>query len=213
MKITWIGHACFMIDGREARILTDPFAEEVPYTFLEALVDVVTVSHGHFDHSAVHRVPGDHAVIDSVGDFDVNGVPLQGISSFHDDEKGASRGPNIIYRFVLEEIPLAHLGDLGTALNPDQREALEDVAILFAPVGGHFTIDAAQAAEIARSLPNLRLVIPMHFRTDRIADWPIETVEPFEEIMDNVRRIGASTVEVTRTSLPEQQEVWILDHA
>jgi len=213
MKITWVGHACFLIDGREARILTDPFDEEVPYTFVESSVDIVTVSHAHFDHNAVHRVPGDHEVIDSVGDLDVSGVPVQGIASFHDDEGGARRGPNVLYRFVVEGIPIAHLGDLGSPLDSVQRAALEDVEILFAPVGGHFTIDAAQAAEIVRSLPNLRLVIPMHFKTERIDDWPIETVEPFEEMMDNVRRIGASTVEVTRESLPKQLEVWILDHA
>jgi L-ascorbate metabolism protein UlaG (beta-lactamase superfamily) len=63
MKITWVGHACFLIDADEARILTDPFAEEVPYTFVETPVGIVTFSHGHFDHDAVHRVPGDRATI------------------------------------------------------------------------------------------------------------------------------------------------------
>jgi hypothetical protein len=53
----------------------------------------------------------------------------------------------------------------------------------------------------------------MHFRTNRIADWPIAPVEDFESLMDNVHRIAASTVEVTRASLPTQWEVWILDHA
>lgn len=80
-------------------------------------------------------------------------------------------------------------------------------------VGGNYTIDAKQAASVIAGLPQVKLVIPMHFNTAAIADWPIATVEEFESLMDNVRRVGASTTEVTRESLPGQREVRILDHA
>ena len=213
MRISWIGHACFLMDARDARILTDPFNEDVPYAFPDTPVDIVTVSHSHFDHNAVHRVPGEHAIIDAVGEIDIHGVPIRGIASFHDDQEGSERGANTIYLLEIEGIAVAHLGDLGAPLDEEQRTAIAETEILLVPVGGHFTIDAAQAAEIATSLPKLRVVIPMHFKTDIIADWPIETVEPFATIMDNVRHVGASIVEVTRESLPERQEVWILDHA
>ncbi len=213
MKITWVGHACFLIDALEARIMTDPFHEDVPYPFLETPVDIVTVSHGHFDHNAIHRVPGHPAVIEATGEFDVHGVPVRGVASYHDDKGGADRGPNILYSYVLEGLTLAHLGDLGEPLNEEQRAALADVDVLLIPVGGHFTIGAKQAASLIEDLPGVRLVIPMHFKTDVIADWPIATVDEFESLMDNARRVGASTVEVTRASLPAQREVWILDHA
>ena len=213
MKITWIGHACFLIEAKEARILTDPFGEDVPYSFPETPVDIVTVSHGHFDHNAVHRVLGDHAVIETTGRLDIRGVPIEGTPSFHDDSNGEERGPNILYTLALEGTTIAHLGDLGTALNETQRKALANVDVLLIPVGGNYTVDAKRAADIIGDLPRVRLVIPMHYKTDVISDWPIATVEEFESLMDNVRRIGASTIEVTRESLPRQQEVWILDHA
>lgn len=213
MKITWVGHACFLIDAKEAKIMTDPFHEDVPYPFLETPVDIVTVSHGHFDHNAIHRVPGRPAVIEATGEFDVHGVSLRGVASYHDDKGGAERGPNIFYTYALEGLTLAHLGDLGARLDEEQRAALADADILLVPVGGHFTIDARQAASLIEGLPDVRLVIPMHFKTDVIADWPIASVDEFESLMDNARRVGASTVEVTRASLPEQREVWILDHA
>ena len=213
MKITWVGHACFLIEAKEARILTDPFGEDVPYRFPETPVDIVTVSHGHFDHNAIHRVPGRSAMIEATGDFDVHGVAVKGVASFHDDKGGVERGPNILYTYVLEELTLAHLGDLGERLDEEQRAALADVEILLIPVGGHFTIDARQAAELIASLPNVRIVIPMHYKTEAIVDWPIAVVDEFESLMDNARRVGASTVEVTRAALPEQREVWILDHA
>jgi len=209
MKISWIGHACFLIDAEEARILTDPFNEEVPYEFLETVVDIVTVSHGHFDHNAVHRVPGNHAIVEATGELDVHDVPIRGIPSLHRPE-GVD---NILYTFELEGMLVAHLGDLGTALGESQLEAVKDVEILLCPVGGNYTINATQAATICGQLPKLRVIIPMHFKTNRISDWPIETVEPFAEMMDNVRRIGSSEASLTRETLPETLEVWILDHA
>ena len=214
MKITWIGHACFLLEGVEGRVITDPFDPEVPYDFPDQLTaDVVSMSHSHFDHNAAHRVHGDPAILEATGHMEVRGISFVGIASHHDDQGGAERGPNIIYSFDLDGIQIAHLGDLGEALNDNQRSALSKVEVLLAPVGGIYTIDAHQAADLCAHLPNLRVVIPMHFKTDRIAEWPIDTVEPFEKIMDNVRRIGASQVEITRDLLPASTEVWILDHA
>ena len=118
-----------------------------------------------------------------------------------------------MYAFTLEEIRLAHLGDLGEPLDDSQRAALDDVEVLMIPVGGCFTIDAAQASEVVRSLPKLRVVLPMHYKTSVIADWPIEPVEPFARMMDNVKRVGRSEVRLTRTTVPDALEVWILDHA
>jgi L-ascorbate metabolism protein UlaG (beta-lactamase superfamily) len=132
---------------------------------------------------------------------------LKGIPSFHDDSEGAERRSTIRYTFVIEEVMIAHLGDLGEPFDDTQREALAEVDVLPIPVGGHFAIDAKQAGSIIEGPPNVRLVVPMHFRTDRITGWPIAPVEDFESLMDNVRRIAASTVEVTRASLPTQREV------
>ncbi|MBU0595268.1 MBL fold metallo-hydrolase [Candidatus Bipolaricaulota bacterium] len=209
MKITWIGHACFLIEAQEARILTDPFGEDVPYGFPKVSADIVTVSHGHFDHNAVDRVLGERAIVEATGEFDVHGVTIRGIPSLHRPE-GVD---NILYVCSLEGMQIAHLGDLGTELDATQLAALKDVDVLLCPVGGNYTINAAQAAAICGQLPKLRVVTPMHFKTDRISDWPIETVEPFAEMMDNVRRIGSSEARLTRETLPETMEVWILDHA
>ncbi len=213
MRITWIGHACFFIEAPEGRIVTDPFAEEMPYAFPKLEADLVTVSHDHFDHNAADRVGGAPLVVRAIGTFEISGISFEGIPGFHDDEGGAARGENILYAFTLDGMRIAHLGDLGALLSDEQQAALSGVEILFIPVGGNYTIDAKQAASIIGDLPSARLVIPMHFKTAAIADWPIATVEEFESLMDNVRRIGASTIEVTRESLPEQREVWILDHA
>jgi len=213
MKVKWIGHACFLIEGEEGKVLTDPYDESIPYRAPDFPVDVVTVSHEHFDHNAVNRVPGDPVVIRGPGEHRARGMTFTGIACFHDSEAGKKRGENTIFTFTIDGIHLAHLGDLGHPLSDVQVEALSAVEVLFIPVGGHYTIDAAQAAEIARALPKLRVVIPMHFKTDLIPDWPIGPVEPFAKMMDNVKHIGDSEVVLTRETLPKHLEVWILDYA
>lgn len=118
-----------------------------------------------------------------------------------------------MFAFTAEGVRIAHLGDLGMPLNELQKRALADAEVVLIPVGGHFAIDAQQASDVVRELPKARLVFPMHFKTDRTADWPIAPVDDFERTMDNVRHIGSSEVTLAKDGLPESLEVWILDYA
>jgi len=151
--------------------------------------------------------------IQATGLISIPGVSITGIPTFHDDHGGAQRGSNIVYLFEFDGLQIAHLGDLGTALSEEQILALAGVEILFIPVGGVYTIDAQQAVDLISQLPNLKVSIPMHYKTDHTDDWPIETVEPFATMMDNVRRISDSSISVSHDALPKVLEVWILNHA
>jgi L-ascorbate metabolism protein UlaG (beta-lactamase superfamily) len=213
MKIRWIGHACFYIESEGVRILTDPFEPSVPYPFPDLTADIVTVSHQHRDHNAVSRVKGKPTIVDGAGSATLHGIHITGLESFHDDVQGAERGGNLIFRFDLEGIRLAHLGDLGTGLTEELHKELDAVEVLMIPVGGRYTIDAAQAAAVVRSLPALRIVFPMHYRTSLISQWPIAPLDEFTRTMDNVRQIGGSATSVTKETLPGSLEVRILDHA
>ncbi len=213
MKITWIGHACFLIESKETQVVTDPFAAEVPYRFPAISAGVVTVSHEHHDHNAADRVEGKTVTVRGPGVHRVAGIEIAGITSSHDTSGGTQRGPNTIFAFTLEGLRLAHLGDLGAPLDATQLAALRGVQVLFVPVGGYYTIDAATAASIVRQLPDVRVVFPMHYRTKLIADWPIAPVDEFLRTMDNVRHIESSDVTLTKATLPEIPEVWVLSHA
>jgi L-ascorbate metabolism protein UlaG (beta-lactamase superfamily) len=85
--------------------------------------------------------------------------------------------------------------------------------VLFLPVGGFYTIDATEAGEVVDSLPDVRLVFPMHYRTKPLSDWPIAPVDAFLRTKDNVRHIGSSDVVLSKAALPETVEVWVLNHA
>ncbi len=214
MKITWIGHACFLLEAPEGRVLTDPFDKAIPYRFPSTPVDVVTVSHDHFDHNAADRVKGTPEIVRGDGPHTAAGITLHGVPAFHDTEKGNKRGRNTIYTFTLDGLHIAHLGDLGHPLSEEQLASLADVEVILIPVGGFFTIDANQAAGLVAKLPNVRVIIPMHYKTDRLDDsFPIDTVEKFAGRMQNVREIGSAEVTLTRNDLPANPEVWILDYA
>jgi L-ascorbate metabolism protein UlaG (beta-lactamase superfamily) len=166
MRIKFIGHACFLVEGKEGRVITDPYNDKVPYRVPNFSADIVTVSHDHADHSAVERIKENPIVVRGKGERTVAGIHLWGIASFHDNVKGKKRGRNTIFAFEIERIWLAHLGDLGETLSEKQKEALEDVEVLFLPVGGHFTIGPEEAVSLIEELPKARIIIPMHYKTD-----------------------------------------------
>ncbi len=214
MKIRWIGHSCFLITGSDGvKILTDPFDESVPYPFPQEPVDIVTVSHDHFDHAAVGRVQGNPEVVRGVGEHTAKGIAFRGIPSFHDTEGGRKRGRNTIFKFALDGIALAHCGDLGHVITAEQQRPLEDVQVILIPVGGFYTIGPKEAMETIRLLPNLRIIIPMHFKTEAVKDWPIEPVDEFLKVVDlPVKRLDVSEVEISPGDLPEKKEVWVLNY-
>jgi len=169
MTITWLGHSCFKIEekinGENVSLITDPFSKEIGLKAPNVEADIVSVSHNHDDHNNVSSLRGTPFVIDCAGEFDVKGIIVEGIRSFHDDKNGSERGDNIIFRFDVEGISLAHLGDLGNILDSKQLEKLGGVDILFIPVGGKYTLDAKKAVEVISQIEP-RIVIPMHYKTE-----------------------------------------------
>ncbi len=215
MKIQWLGHACFRIESATGTtVLTDPYDESVPYKAPEGPADVVLVTHDHFDHNAVGRVQGSPAVVRGTAEKTVHGITFRGIPAYHDTEGGRKRGRDVIFRFTLDDIVIAHFGDLGHTLTDEQRRPLHEVELAFLPVGGHFTIGAKEAVDVAKMLPNLKVLIPMHYRTEAIPDWPIRPVDEFLAACPfPANQLEKSEVELSRAELPAQREVWVLRHA
>src|SRR5512143_1611824 len=164
MEITWYGHSCFRLRGKEGTVVTDPFGKDSGYEWARPRADLVTVSHEHPNHNAWERVAGDPKVVHGPGEYEINNIFVTGIGSYHDGKKGAERGRNTIYLIEFEDLRVCHLGDLGHTPNESQAEALSDLDVLFVPVGGLSALNAAQAAEVVSQLEP-RVVIPMHYKT------------------------------------------------
>lgn len=180
MLIRYHGHSEFLLETEEGlRILTDPFNGKVPYPLRETEADIVTVSHGHDDHSYLEKVRGNPRVLGEVGEhLPAPGVKITGYPSFHDDRQGAARGPNTIFMIEAEGLRIVHLGDLGAAAEEGVTAALRGADILLIPVGGTYTLDAAQAAAFARLIAP-RVIIPMHYRDGERGFQNIDSLDPF----------------------------------
>ena len=210
MEITWLGHSCFRLKGKEAILITDPYDGSIGYSLGKPKANIVTSSHLHPGHSFVDGVGGDPRVVHGPGEYEIASVFIQGISTFHDNEKGKTLGKNTVYLIEMDEIMVCHLGDLGHALSSAQVEEISVVEVLLVPVGGLSTIDAAAAAEIVRLLQP-SIVIPMHFKTD-VVPFNLEPVDNFLKEMGLKQASPQPKLVATKTSLPEEMQVVVLDY-
>ncbi len=161
MDVTWLGHGCFRLRGRSAAVVTDPFPPSIGLKLPRLDADLVTISHEHENHSYT-QVMRDAYEIRGSGEYEVAGVSVIGVPTFHDAQKGAKHGRNTVYLIEIDDVRVCHLGDLGHALDDAEAEAISAPDVLLVPVGGHTSINAAQAAEIVRQLEP-RYVVPMHY--------------------------------------------------
>ena len=213
MLISYHGHSEFMLEGKYGfSLLTDPFDAHVGYPMEEVRADIVTCSHGHGDHAFTEKVTGNPVIIQEAGVWQAGpDVKITAIPSFHDEVQGAKRGNNLIMKIETEGLSIAHLGDLGTPLSPEQKEALGEIDLLFLPVGGFYTIDAGTAYEIVQNLKP-RIVIPMHYKTKVNADWPIAEAKDFLQLMGCEKLAPLPLLRVTKGDLSQQPSVVLLEN-
>lgn len=209
MDINWLGRSCFRIRGRQATVVTDPYSAEFGEIPGKPTARIVTVSHQHPGHSNVAAVGDDPRTVGGPGEYEISGVLIVGVGTFHDDQHGAERGKNTVYLMDIDEVSLCHLGDLGHPLGAEHMEELGSVDVLFVPVGGGSTINGSGAAAVVRQLEP-RLVVPMHYRTGAGGSG-------LAPVDDFLKEMGLKDVElqskltVTRTNLPLTTQVVVLD--
>lgn len=217
MKIKYLGHAAFELtleDGR--KLVFDPYESgayggALAYGPIEGEYDVAVVSHDHADHFSESVTSRAGSVVDSAGEFDLEGITVKTIPTFHDESGGSDRGKNLISIIETEGVRIAHLGDLGHPLSDEEALAMKGIDVVLVPVGGHFTIDSKMAADLVSAIEP-KLVIPMHFKTEKV-DFPIAPVEGFTGLMDDVDRTGSSEITISKESLPVSRKVVVLDPA
>ena len=208
MIIKYLGHSSFKIESKASNgsviIVTDPFDSSFTGLSWEPLeANIVTVSHSHGDHNYVSGVGGDYFLVDSPGEYEVEGIHIYGVDSFHDKSAGKERGKNTIFLIeTLEKIRVTHLGDLGTTLSSEQIDELSDTDILMVPVGGVYTINSKEAMEVVDQLEP-RIVIPMHFRTDKHLD----AFKDLATLEDFISESGLDAQFLNKLSLKSRQDL------
>ena len=210
MEIVWLGHSCFRIRGKEATVLTDPCPPASGYAIGKPTADIVTISHRHDNHSYVKTVAGTPTVLEGPGEYEISDAFITGIATYHDGSKGMDHGPNVAFVLEMEGMKLCHLGDLGHAPSAEQAEEMTGADILFVPIGGNTTLDGVKAAEVV-ALLEARLVVPMHYKTPAFKG-ELETPERFLKEMGATAHEPQAKLSVTRTQLPTDVQVVLLDY-
>lgn len=162
MDVTWLGHGCFRLRGRSAAVVTDPYPPTIGLKLSRMDADLITISHEHDDHTYTQAIRDGAYEVKGPGEYEVAGVSVIGLPTYHDSEKGAKLGRNTVYLIEMDEVRICHLGDLGHKLEDAEAEAVATPDVLLVPVGGHSTMNGEQAAEVVRQLEP-RFVIPMHY--------------------------------------------------
>lgn len=216
MKIKWFGHSAFVINSQTGKIfITDPYEAggyngAIGYVPINITADIVTISHDHAYHNYTRTIQGNPKIINQKGDYEVGGIKIKGIPVYHDTKQGKERGNNIIFIYEVDGLKIAHLGDLGHTLSKKEIDVLSNVDILLIPVGGYFTIDAAQATNIIENLKP-KITIPMHYKTE-VLDFPIAEVDEFLEGKKSVKKLSSVEVSIIKENLPVEPEIWVLQY-
>ena len=210
MDISWLGHSCFRIKGSQGIVITDPYSPETGYSLDKPTANIVTVSHQHPGHSYVQGIGGQPKLINKPGEYEIGGITILGIITYHDGEGGSKKGRNTAYLIEADDVAICHLGDLGHVLTGRQLEEIGNVDVLLLPVGGVSTINASTAAEVVRQLEP-KIVVPMHYKTPAL----VRELEPVDKFLKEMGVKDVTTqpnLSVSKSTLPENMRVFLLDY-
>jgi L-ascorbate metabolism protein UlaG (beta-lactamase superfamily) len=133
----------------------------------------------------------------------VRDVAVYNVPAYHDKSQGLQRGKNAIFVFRVDDICIAHLGDLGHLLTPPQLKLLGKIDILLVPVaGGMFTVTPSEAREVTKQVAP-RITIPEHY-------WWDGAVEQFTQGLTRVRHLNSSLLRISKPELPPPTEIVVM---
>ena len=217
MRIKFYGHAAFgLTTGSGVRIIIDPYESggaggAIGHAPITDHADIVLVSHDHGDHNDTSTIKGPFTEVRTGGSYDVKGVKVLALPVYHDASQGKERGNNLIFVIEADGLKVVHVGDLGHLLDEDVLSRIGKTDVLMLPVGGTYTITATEAGKVVDAIKP-SIILPMHYKTEKVA-LPLTPVEDFTKGKKRVRKVGASEIEVTHGSLPEEPEIVLLQFA
>lgn len=164
MVISYLGGECFKISQGDLTLSFNPPSKDSSLASAKFGADIALVSLHHEDFDGVENAAfGEREpfVIDGAGEYEVKGVTVRGFGS--PTEYDGQQTINTIYSVNLEGMNLCFLGAQKNAdLPAAAKQELDDIDILFVPVGGGSVMERADAYKLAVALEP-KLVVPMHY--------------------------------------------------
>jgi len=209
MEIMWYGQACFRLRSRGLAVVTDPYSPEIGLKLPRLTATIVTVSHQHEDHNYIGAIKGPPFIISGPGEYEIEGIFVIGVGTYHDAKQGQERGKNTAYLIEFEGLTICHLGDLGHVLTQEQVEQLNSVDILLIPVGGKYTLNGSKAAEVV-GLLEPKIVVPMHYKVPGL-NVQIEGASRFLKELAVEPPSKLELLTISKSQLPDETRVVLLE--
>lgn len=217
MKIRWLAHASFLIEGDGLRIITDPYEpnEIINLPPVTEPADIVVRSSDDDEaHCFVDTIPVGFELVTATDIVDTgataHGVAFRSIWSEESHIHKEVVRDNAMYRFTLEGINITHLGDVGNPLSEEQMAALAGTDILLALAGGPPTIDLDDLHEVIQRIKP-KVVIPMHYRIPGPRFFMLPVTDFTSYYTDeNIIWSDSSVAEFSKESLPDETRILVL---
>ncbi len=217
MKVKWLAHASFLIEGEGLRIITDPYEPNdiinlPPIT--EPADIVIRSSNDDEAHCFVGTIPQGFDLVTATEIVDtgttVKGLKIDAVWSQESHIHKDVARDNAMYRFSLEGINITHMGDVGNPLTEAQLEALAGTDILLALTGGPPTIELDDLVRVIDMIKP-KVVIPMHYRIPGPRFFMLPVTEFTKRYpAEMVRWVDTSEIELSRETLPVETRIYVL---
>lgn len=224
MQLKWYGQAAFQITRSDGfRVTVDPYTPEIlGYAPIRDAAElVITSSDDDEAHCRWDLVPGDPVWVNALdvvragGAQTTEGLEIKAVEAMEIESHPLHEpGQNAMYRFEIDGVRVAHMGDVGNPLNERQTAFFDDVDVLLALAGAQLVIGLDELKRVIDATRPKR-VIPMHFRTLTYKPRNLEWIEAFLSRFDDADVDFAfdHTVSITKADLPESTRVLVMDYA
>lgn len=213
MEITYFGLNSIRLRGREAAVLIDPYEPKLGLAPVRLNVQIVVKTHEDPTHFSLQGLGNDFRLVTGAGEFEIKGVALRGIQTYHDSQRGALRGKNFVSVVEIDDITVCHLGHLGHALDEGELDAIgSKVDVLCVPIGGGGHINSAQASEIVNQIEP-KLVVPISYKLPglNLLSQDLEPVDKFAKEMGVTDLSAQPKLQLTTSPSVEETKLIILE--
>ena len=214
MQLFWHGMSSIRIEAKfaekESTLLTDPYSNETGLRFPRTLApDLLVLSHQDRSRFAVDAVENKPFIISDPGEYEVKGLFVHGIQ---DPTAESEKNRQLIFRFDIEGISMAYLGQLNRALTAFEVEGLGDVDILILPVGGGETLDPKKLPDVISAVEP-RLIVPISYDLPGLKT-KLATVDQFCKQLGGAPREDMQKLKIAKKDLPtEDMKIVVLERA
>lgn len=164
MVISYHGAEFFKVTFGDTTLAFNPISKDSKLKSTKFGADVAFVTLNHQDMNGVAQVTHgerEPLVLDGPGEYEVAGIFARGYAS--DSHYDTDKRINTIYVLKFEGMKLCFLGALGSAtLPPEAKEMMDNIDVLFVPIGGDGVLEPADAHSLAVKIEP-KIIIPMHY--------------------------------------------------